>query len=163
MNQAIETEKMKQKKDKYKVMAGEMTKNYKGTILSMCPQHIKKARVRNLKNKYGHQEWKPFVGKLIIELLCNCITLTCIQLVMIAMSKGESITCMCITLPNIFEHYFSVNSYISWNISIAVLHLIVLNCIAADDIHSSSILSWQSNIVETTSSHQDRFLSKATD
>ena len=84
-------EELQQKIDEYERLSEEMTEDYEDTILSMCPWYIEKARVRNLTNKYGHQEWKPFVDKLIIELLCDRAPPTCIQLVMVAMSKGESI------------------------------------------------------------------------
>jgi hypothetical protein len=66
-----------------------MPKEYEETILSMCPRHIEKARVKNLTNNYGHQEWKPYVDKLIIELLCDRVPPTCIQLAMVSISKGE--------------------------------------------------------------------------
>jgi len=84
-------EELQQKIDEYERLSEEMTEDYEDTILSMCPRYIEKARVRNFTYKYGHQEWKPFVDKLIIELLCDCVPPTCIQLVMVAMSKGESI------------------------------------------------------------------------
>jgi hypothetical protein len=84
-------EDMQHKIDEYERLSKEMTEDYKDTILSMCPRYIEKAWVRNLTNKYGHQEWKPFVNKLIIEFLCDCVPPTCIQLVMVAMSKGEFI------------------------------------------------------------------------
>ncbi len=54
MNQSTEIEEMQQKIDEYEVLTEEMTEDYKATILSMCPRHIEKARVRNLTNKYGH-------------------------------------------------------------------------------------------------------------
>jgi hypothetical protein len=98
MTQATKMEEMQQRIDEYERLSEEMTEDYEETILSMCPRHIEKARVRNLTNKYGHQEWKPFVNKLIIEFLCNRVPPTCIQLVMVAMSKGKSFTCMSIML-----------------------------------------------------------------
>ena len=101
MNQTKEMEEMQRKIDEYEVLTEEMTEDYEATILSMCPHHIKKARVMNLTNKYGHQEWKSFVDKSIIELLCDRVLPTCIQLVMVAMSKGKSITCMHIHLTDI--------------------------------------------------------------
>ena len=101
MNQSTEIEEMQRKIDEYEVLTEEMTEDYEATILSMCPRYIEKARVRNLTNKYGHQEWKPFVDKLIIELLCDRVPPTCIQLVMVAILKGKSITCMHIDLSDI--------------------------------------------------------------
>jgi hypothetical protein len=77
MTQATKMEEMQQRIDEYERLSEEMTEDYEETILSMCPRHIEKARVRNLKNKYGHQEWKPFVDKLIIEFLCDRVPLTC--------------------------------------------------------------------------------------
>ena len=59
------------------------------TIHSMYPRMIKKMRVKNRRNKYGHQEWKPYVDKLIIEMLYHRTPPTCIQSVMVAMSKGK--------------------------------------------------------------------------
>ena len=88
MTQATKMEEMQQRIDEYERLSEEMTEDYEETILSMCPRHIEKARVRNLTNKYGHQEWKPFVDKLIIEFLCDRVPPTCIQLVMVAMTKG---------------------------------------------------------------------------
>ena len=88
VTQATKMEEMQQRIDEYERLSEEMTEDYEETILSMCPRHIEKARVRNLTNKYGHQEWKPFVDKLIIEFLCDRVPPTCIQLVMVAMSKG---------------------------------------------------------------------------
>jgi hypothetical protein len=98
IRQSMKIEEMQLKINEYKALAENMTEDKEETILSMCPQHIEKACVRNLMNKFGHQEWKPFVDKLIIELLCNRVSPTCIQLVMVTMSKGESITCMPIML-----------------------------------------------------------------
>jgi hypothetical protein len=98
VTQATKMEEMQQRIDEYERLSEEMTEDYEETILSMCPRHIEKARVRNLTNKYGHQEWKPFVDKLIIEFLCDRVPPTCIQLVMVAMSKGKSVTCMSIML-----------------------------------------------------------------
>jgi len=92
VTQATKMEEMQQRIDEYERLSEEMTEDYEETILSMCPRHIEKARVRNLTNKYGHQEWKPFVDKLIIEFLCDRVPPTCIQLVMVAMSKGKSVT-----------------------------------------------------------------------
>jgi hypothetical protein len=77
MTQATKMEEMQQRIDEYERLSKKMTEDYEETILSMCPRHIEKARVRNLKNKYGHQEWKPFVDKLIIEFLCDRVPLTC--------------------------------------------------------------------------------------
>ena len=91
VSQANKMEEMQQKIDEYERLSEDMTEDYEETILSMCPRYIEKARVRNLTNKYGHQEWKSFVDKLIIEFLCDRVPPTCIQLVMVAMSKGESI------------------------------------------------------------------------
>jgi hypothetical protein len=106
IRQSMKIEEMQLKINEYKALAENMTEDYKETILSMCPQHIEKARVRNLRNKYGHQEWKPFVDKSIIELLCNRVPPTCIQLVMVTMSKGESITCVPIMLlSQIVSHH----------------------------------------------------------
>ncbi len=107
IRQSMKIEEMQLKINEYKALAENMTEVYEETILSMCPQHIeKKACMRNLTNKYGHQEWKPFVDKLIIELLCNHVPPTCIQLVMVTMSKGESITCVpIILLSQIVSHH----------------------------------------------------------
>ena len=80
---------MQRKINEYEVLTEEMTKDYEATILSMCPHRINKARVMNFTSKYGHQEWKPFVDKLIIELLCDRVPPTCIQLIMVTMSKGK--------------------------------------------------------------------------
>ncbi len=89
VSQCIELEEMKQKINEYEVLKSDMTEEYEETILSMCPHHIKKARVKNLTNNYGHQEWKQYVDRLIIELLCDCAPPTCIQLAMVSISKGE--------------------------------------------------------------------------
>jgi hypothetical protein len=113
MNQTKEMEEMQRKINEYEVLTEKMSEDYEATILSTCPRHIKKVRVMNLTNKYGHQEWKPFVDKLIIELLCDCVPPTCTQLVMVAMSKGKSITCMHIHLTDIIYHYSTINSNIS--------------------------------------------------
>ena len=78
VTQTTKMEEMQQKIDECKRLSEEMTEDYKETILSMCPGHIEKTRVRNLTNKYGNQEWKPFVDKLIIEFLCNRVPPTCI-------------------------------------------------------------------------------------
>ena len=88
VTQATKMEEMQQRIDEYKNVTEEMTEDFEETILSMCPRYIEKAQVRNLTNKYGHQEWKPFVDKLIIEFLCNRVPPTCIQLVMVALSIG---------------------------------------------------------------------------
>ena len=77
MSQANKMEELQQKIDEYERLSEEMTEDYEDTILSMCPWYIEKARVRNLTNKYGHQEWKPFVDKLIIEFLCDHVPPTC--------------------------------------------------------------------------------------
>jgi hypothetical protein len=89
VSQCIEVDEMKQKINEYEVLKSDMTEEYEETILSMCPRHIEKARVKNLTNNYGHQEWKPYVDKLIIELLCDRVPPTCIQLAMVSISKGE--------------------------------------------------------------------------
>ena len=94
VTQATKMGEMQQKVDEYERLSEDMTEDYEEMILSMCPQHIEKARVWNLTNKYGNQKWKPFVDQLIIEFLCERVPPTCIQLVMVSMSKGKSITCM---------------------------------------------------------------------
>lgn len=91
VSQSNEMEEMKQKIDEYEAVKSDMTEEYEETILSMCPRHIEKARVKNLTNNYGHQEWKPYVDKLIIELLCDRVPPTCIQLAMVSISKGEGV------------------------------------------------------------------------
>ena len=50
MTQATKMEEMQQRIDEYERLSEEMTEDYEETILSMCPRHIEKARVRNLKN-----------------------------------------------------------------------------------------------------------------
>ena len=54
MTQANKIDDMQQRIDEYERLSKEMTEDYEETILSMCPRHIEKARVRNLTNKYGH-------------------------------------------------------------------------------------------------------------
>jgi len=55
----------------------------------MYPRMIEKTRVKNRTNNYGHQEWRPHVNKLIIEMLCHRTPPTCIQSVMVAFLKGK--------------------------------------------------------------------------
>jgi hypothetical protein len=163
MKQSIKKEEMQLKIDEYKTLTKNMTKEYEETILSMCPQHIEKARVRNLTNKYGHQEWKPFVDKLIIELLCNRVPPTCIQLGMVTMSKGESITCMPIMCCRILFHITLSNQQLYFMVIMSYeKYSNVPNIITAYNKDPGSILSRESNPVEAASYRRNRSSSKAT-
>ena len=73
----------------YELIIEEMTEEYEATIHSMYPWMIEKTRVKNRTNNDGHQEWRPHVDKLIIEMLCNRTPPTCIQSVMVAFSNGK--------------------------------------------------------------------------
>ena len=73
----------------YELIIEEMTEEYEATIHSMYLWMIEKTRVKNRTNNYGHQEWRPHVDKLIIEMLCNRTPPTCIQSVMVAFSNGK--------------------------------------------------------------------------
>ncbi len=90
--QSIEMDEMKVQLLEYKLMIEEMTEDYEATIHAMYPGMIEKARVKNQTNNYDHQEWKPHVDKLIIEMLCHRTPPTCIQSVMVAFSKGKRTT-----------------------------------------------------------------------
>ena len=70
---------------------------------------IKKTRVKNWTNNYGHQDWRPHVDKLIIEMLCHHTPPTCIQSVMVVFSKGKiRDQVVCIKLKSVH--------FISWRI-----------------------------------------------
>ncbi len=90
--QSIEMDEMELQLLEYKLIIEEMTKDYKATIHSMYPWMMEKVRVKNRTNNYGHQEWKPYVDKLIIEMLCHRTPPTCIQSVMVAFSKGKQMS-----------------------------------------------------------------------
>jgi hypothetical protein len=92
--QSGEMVEMQQKIKEYEILTEEMTEDYESTILTMCPRLIEKNRVKNRTNKYGHQEWMPFIDKLIIELLCDRVPPTCIQLALVSVTKGEQTTCI---------------------------------------------------------------------
>ncbi len=86
--QSIKMDEIELQLVEYELIIEELTKDYKATIHSMYPRMIEKARVKNRTNNYGHQEWKPYVDKLIIEMLCHRTPPTCIQSVMVAFKKG---------------------------------------------------------------------------
>ena len=75
----------------YELIIEEMTEDYEAIIHSMYTTMIKKMRVKNRTNNYGHQEWKLYDDKLSIEMLCHRTPPTCIQSVMVAMSKGKRV------------------------------------------------------------------------
>ena len=87
--QSIEMEELEIQLLEYELIIEEMTEEYEATIHSMYPRMIEKTRVKNRTNNYGHQEWRPHVDKLIIEMLCNRTPPTCIQSVMVAFSNGK--------------------------------------------------------------------------
>ena len=87
--QSIEMEELEIQLLEYELIIEEMTEEYEATIHSMYPRLIEKMRVKNRTNNYGHQEWRPHVDKLIIEMLCHRTPPTCIQSVMVAFSKGK--------------------------------------------------------------------------
>ena len=89
VKQSIKMEELKIQLLEYELIIKEMTEEYKTTICSMYPWMIEKVRVKNRTNNYGHQEWRPHVDKLIIEMLCHRTPPTCIQSVMVAFSKGK--------------------------------------------------------------------------
>jgi hypothetical protein len=85
--QSIEMEELEIQLLEYELIIEEMTEEYEATIHSMYPQIIEKTRVKNQLNNYGHQERRPHVDKLIIEMLCNRTPPTCIKSVMVAFTK----------------------------------------------------------------------------
>ena len=87
--QSIEMEELEIQLLEYELIIEEMTEEYEATIHSMYPRMIEKTRVKNRTNNYGHQEWRPHVDKLIIEMLCHHTPPTCIQSVMVAFSKSK--------------------------------------------------------------------------
>ena len=89
VKQSIEMEELKIQLLEYKLIIEEMTEEYEATIHSMYPRMIEKMRVKNWTNNYYHQEWRPYVDKLIIEMLCHRTPPTCIQSMMVAFSKGK--------------------------------------------------------------------------
>jgi hypothetical protein len=89
--QSSKIDDMKLQMLEYELIIEEMTEDYEATIHSMYPRMIEKIKVKNRTNNYGYQEWKPYIYKLIIEILGHCTPPTCIQSVMAAMSKGKCV------------------------------------------------------------------------